>query len=88
LTAFDDVLNRVKGLDLGADDFLSKPFNLPELEARIRALLRRGISGKNLNITFESLIFNSENRECTSNGEFIEYSSEKSHLELFQRSHM
>jgi len=71
LTAFDDVLNRVKGLDLGADDFLSKPFNLPELEARIRALLRRGISGKNLNITFESLIFNSENRECTSNGELI-----------------
>lgn len=42
LTAFDALEDRVKGLDLGADDYLSKPFDLPELEARVRALLRRG----------------------------------------------
>jgi two-component system OmpR family response regulator len=42
LTAFDTLQDRVKGLDLGADDYLAKPFDLPELEARVRALLRRG----------------------------------------------
>ena len=42
LTARDSVQDRVLGLDLGADDYLVKPFALPELLARIRALLRRG----------------------------------------------
>jgi two-component system, OmpR family, copper resistance phosphate regulon response regulator CusR len=42
LTARDGVDDRVSGLDLGADDYLVKPFALPELLARIRALLRRG----------------------------------------------
>jgi len=42
LTARDGVDDRVLGLDLGADDYLVKPFALPELLARIRALLRRG----------------------------------------------
>lgn len=41
LTALDSVQDRVRGLDLGADDYLAKPFDLPELEARVRALLRR-----------------------------------------------
>lgn len=42
LTALDAVEDRVKGLDLGADDYLAKPFDLAELEARVRALIRRG----------------------------------------------
>ncbi len=42
LTARDTIKDRVKGLDAGADDYLIKPFNLEELSARIRALLRRG----------------------------------------------
>jgi two-component system, OmpR family, copper resistance phosphate regulon response regulator CusR len=42
LTARDGIDDRVRGLDLGADDYLVKPFALPELLARIRALLRRG----------------------------------------------
>lgn len=41
LTAKSDVVDRVKGLDLGADDYLAKPFSLDELLARVRALLRR-----------------------------------------------
>lgn len=42
LTAADSTEQRVRGLDLGADDFMAKPFPLDELEARIRALIRRG----------------------------------------------
>src|SRR6266849_4196030 len=41
LTARDAVEDRVHGLDLGADDYLTKPFSLTEFEARVRALLRR-----------------------------------------------
>jgi DNA-binding response OmpR family regulator len=42
LTARNAVADRVRGLDLGADDYLLKPFALPEFEARVRALIRRG----------------------------------------------
>ena len=45
LTALDGVQDRVRGLDLGADDYLAKPFELVELEARVRALTRRGAAG-------------------------------------------
>jgi two-component system, OmpR family, response regulator len=43
LTAADDIIDRVAGLEIGADDYLTKPFNLRELLARIRALLRRAV---------------------------------------------
>ena len=43
LTAADSVEERVKGLDYGADDYMAKPFSLQELEARVRALTRRGM---------------------------------------------
>src|SRR5207248_1239252 len=43
LTARDTLEDRVNGLDFGADDYLTKPFDLPEFEARVRALIRRGL---------------------------------------------
>lgn len=62
LTARDALEDRVKGLDLGADDYMTKPFELPELEARIRALLRRAIWGGNELIRFGGLSFDASGR--------------------------
>nr|WP_024965202.1 transcriptional regulator TctD [Pantoea sp. IMH] len=60
LTARTEVADRVRGLNLGADDYLSKPFELEELEARIRALLRRS-QGQSQGIqAFGELIFHDE----------------------------
>jgi len=44
LTARDAVDDRVRGLDLGADDYITKPFSVKEFEARVRAMLRRGVA--------------------------------------------
>jgi two-component system, OmpR family, response regulator len=55
LTAKDSSIDRVLGLDVGADDYMVKPFDLPELFARIRALLRRGNIGASPLLTWEYL---------------------------------
>jgi two-component system OmpR family response regulator len=72
LTARDQVGDRVKGLDLGADDYLVKPFSLPELEARVRALLRRGQCGVNPVYSCGTLTFDSVARRAAINGEPLE----------------
>lgn len=65
LTANDHISDRVKGLDLGADDYLSKPFELAELEARIRALIRRGQTGGSASLVVGQLILDTANRTAT-----------------------
>lgn len=75
LTARDTVGDRVLGLDLGADDYLTKPFSLAELEARVRALLRRGRSGGGATLTCGSLEFDSVGRRVTLSGEAVELSA-------------
>ena len=63
LTANDSVAGRVSGLDTGADDYLAKPFDLGELEARIRAQLRRAGNQKNPLVELGTLSFDSNSRE-------------------------
>lgn len=67
LTARGAIEDRVRGLDLGADDYLAKPFALDELEARVRALLRRQQPGMRLQVG--SLAFDSLTQRFTLAGE-------------------
>ncbi|MCL4773410.1 MAG: response regulator transcription factor [Burkholderiaceae bacterium] len=62
LTAADSVEQRVRGLDLGADDFMSKPFALSELEARVRALVRRSMGSGSNRLHCGSLSFDQVSR--------------------------
>ena len=67
LTAKGDIDDKVKGLNLGADDYLAKPFSLAELLARVRALIRRGKTGSPI-IEIGTLRLNTISREVTRNG--------------------
>ena len=84
LTARTQVEDRVEGLDAGADDYLTKPFALEELLARVRALLRRSGTGTGEKLRFADLELDPGTREVRRDGEPIELTrTEFSLLELF-----
>ena len=86
LTARDAVNDRVEGLDAGADDYLVKPFDLAELLARLRALLRRHGAGDGLAdvMRFEDLTLNPQTREVFSGDRAVDLTKiEFDLLELF-----
>jgi DNA-binding response OmpR family regulator len=70
LTARSEEGDRVHGLDLGADDYVTKPFSLPELLARVRALLRRGRAQNSLldELSFEDVVVDFRKYEAVRNG--------------------
>jgi two-component system, OmpR family, response regulator len=75
LTATDSVEQRVRALDLGADDFMAKPFALSELEARVRALARRGASGGPTVMRHGALSFDQVGRTAYVNDQMVELSA-------------
>jgi len=88
LTAADSVEQRVKGLDLGADDYMAKPFSLQELEARVRALTRRGLGSAVSIVRHGPLSFDATGRVAYLHDQMLDLSArELSLLEiLLQRA--
>jgi len=88
LTALDSSNDRVQGLEAGADDYVVKPFNLEELIARIRALLRRGKATlSSTNLTWEKLQVNPDTTEVTYAEKVLHLTpKEYNLLELFLRN--
>lgn len=68
LTARDSSEDRVRGLDTGADDYLVKPFDLPELLARVRALIRRAQGQPQPELVLGEVVINSRTRSVTRAG--------------------
>ncbi len=77
LTARDAVEDRVKGLDTGADDYLTKPFEVAELLARLRALLRRGHVVLPAIISVADLIIDTRGQRATRDGRAIHLTSKE-----------
>jgi len=84
LTARDEIENRVAGLDAGADDYVTKPFALEELVARVRALLRRTSASEDELLRFADLELDPGTREVRRGADLIELTrTEFALLELF-----
>ena len=86
LTALDDVEDRVRGLDSGADDYLAKPFSFQELLARMRALIRRGAPPRPPLLTVGELELDPATRRVAYRGQELSLTArEFAMLELFMR---
>jgi len=98
LTARDDEIDRVVGLEVGADDYLTKPFSMRELMARVKAQLRRARlmreelgkvseSQKQQKLKFDNLVINLTRREVTLGGEPLALKPQEYDLLLFFAEH-
>jgi len=98
LTARDDEIDRVVGLEMGADDYLTKPFSMRELMARVKAQLRRARimqeelvkttpEKKHEKLTFDNLVINLTRQEVILNGEPLPVKPQEYQLLLFFAEH-
>ncbi len=98
LTARDDEIDRVVGLEVGADDYLTKPFSMRELLARVKAQLRRarlireemgqpGMPSPHEKLTFENLVIDLTRREVTLTGKPLQLKPKEYELLLFLAEH-
>lgn len=78
LTARDGMNDRIKGINLGADDYMSKPFELRELEARLHALIRRCYGGFSDTIEIGRLQLDTRNHQIKANGQLLALSARES----------
>jgi DNA-binding response OmpR family regulator len=94
LTARDDEIDRVLGLELGADDYLTKPFSMRELLARVKAMLRRvqleredGSEPAGQRLVSENLDVDLDRHEVTLDGEVLDLKPKEYELLLFLMQH-
>ncbi len=83
ISANDSLTDKLQGLDLGADDYLTKPFHLAELNSRIKAVLRRGKFGGNETLIFNEISIDTRSRTAFINGDPITLTRKEYDLLLF-----
>lgn len=83
LTARDSIDDKVKGLDKGADDYITKPFEFSELLARVRALIRRASGKRSPVIKIQNITINTSSREVFKNGKKIPLSAKEYAILLY-----
>jgi len=87
LTARDSLDEKLKGLNAGADDYLTKPFAMEELTARVHALLRRPSDKHDLNLELSNIVFKPLHKQTEINGQIIKMSRRETMLlEMLLRS--
>ena len=87
LSARDTVVDRIKGLDVGADDYLPKPFSFEELLARVRSLVRRQSTVKQVVLEHRGIRLDLLSRTVQLNGELVDLTSrEYALLEIFMQN--
>lgn len=80
ITAFNALAERVEGLDLGADDYLVKPFELEEMSARIRAAARRGVNQVSNELVHGNIALNAETRQASLDGQPLALTAREYHV--------
>ena len=83
ISARNTLDDRIKGLDIGADDYLVKPFNLSELNARIKAILRRKTNQFNKELQFDHLVINLDERSVTANEKVLNLTKKEFEILVF-----
>jgi len=82
-SARDSIEDKIKGLDIGADDYLTKPYSLPELNARMKAILRRKTKQFNNVLNFGSLIIYLDERKVLANQQILHLTKKEFNILLF-----
>ncbi|HID15697.1 MAG TPA: response regulator transcription factor [Candidatus Atribacteria bacterium] len=88
LTAKDDISDKVKGLDKGADDYITKPFEFSELLARLRALIRRATGRRNPIIKIGNIMINTSSHQVYKDGKEVPLSSKEYAILLYLVTNM
>jgi len=80
ITAFNALADRVEGLDLGADDYLVKPFELEEMSARIRAAVRRGADQASNTLAHAGIALNLDTKQASQSGQPLALTAREYHV--------
>jgi len=83
ISAKNSIDDRIKGLNIGADDYIAKPFHLSELNARIAAVIRRRVLGGSTVITYEDIKIDTFSKEVTLNDALVDLTKKEYQLLLY-----
>lgn len=83
ISAKDSLDDKISGLDIGADDYITKPFDIAELNARVKSVVRRKKRQGNTSIEFGNLSIEPDARVCTSQGKLVDFTPKEFDLLMY-----